>query len=204
MKRPCLGLFAAVTPFLLALVALAGCSQQEKLCRVSGVVTHAGKPIPKGLIFFDPKADGPQGFANIVDGKYDTAVQGKGVRGASLSVSMPAWSPGMYRIENYARNVQDFRAANTRNQSLKWEKTDKQTWLITKTDADDVVVDYRVYSAALADDIADVAPPTLFMYVVGQKHVPCTLRYNAPAGWNGYTGLEKRGVSGVRRRLGCA
>jgi hypothetical protein len=72
--------------FAFGLIASAGCSKQEKLYRVSGVVTHAGKPIPKGLIFFDPKADGPQGFANIVDGKYDTAIQGKGIRGGSYNI----------------------------------------------------------------------------------------------------------------------
>jgi len=68
------------------LIASAGCTKQEKLYRVSGVVTHAGKPIPKGLIFFDPKADGPQGFANIIDGKYDTAIQGKGIRGGFYNI----------------------------------------------------------------------------------------------------------------------
>ncbi len=63
-----------------------GCSRQEKLYRVSGSVTYDGKPIPKGLIFFDPKTDGPQGFANIVEGKFDTAKQGRGVRGGSYNV----------------------------------------------------------------------------------------------------------------------
>jgi hypothetical protein len=72
--------------FLCGLLAWVGCSQQEKLYRVSGAVTYKGKPIPKGLIHFDPKADGPQGFANIVNGKYDTAKQGKGVRGGAYSV----------------------------------------------------------------------------------------------------------------------
>ena len=72
--------------FVLALAIFTGCSQQEKLYRVSGVVTYAGKPVPKGLIFFDPKTDGPQGFANIVEGKFDTAQQGRGVRGGSYNV----------------------------------------------------------------------------------------------------------------------
>jgi hypothetical protein len=78
--------YAAVLVFLLGLAALNGCTQQEKLYRVSGVVTHNGKPIPKGLIFFDPQADGPQGFANILNGKYDTAEQGQGVRGGAYNV----------------------------------------------------------------------------------------------------------------------
>src|SRR5262245_56604248 len=77
---------AAAVLFVFGLVASAGCTKQEKLYRVSGVVTHGGKAIPKGLIFFDPKADGPQGFANIVEGKYDTAVQGKGIRGGSYNI----------------------------------------------------------------------------------------------------------------------
>jgi predicted metalloprotease with PDZ domain len=124
---------------------------------------------------------------------YDLGIEIKGIREASVSVSMPAWSPGMYRIENYARNVENFRATNNRNQSLKWEKTDKQTWRVVKPPGDDVQIRYQVFSTALADDMADVAPPTLFMYVVGQKHVPCTLTYNTPSGWNVYTGLEKRG-----------
>src|SRR2546421_508686 len=132
-------------------------------------------------------------IASPVSHLYDVEIQIKGIREGSVSVSIPAWSPGMYRIENYARNIEDFRATNTRNQPLKWDKTDKQTWRVTKANADDVSVRYQVFSTALADDMADVAPPTIFMYVVGQKHVPCTLNYKAPAGWKVYTGLEKKG-----------
>jgi predicted metalloprotease with PDZ domain len=124
---------------------------------------------------------------------YDVAMSIKGIRETTVSVSMPAWSPGMYRIENYARNVQDFRASNSRNQPLSWEQIDKQTWRISKAAADDVEVRYQVFSLQLTDQMADVAPPTTFMYVVGQKHVPCTVKYEAPGGWKVYTGLEKRG-----------
>lgn len=76
----------AILSWILALVVFSGCEQGEKLYRVSGKVTHQGKPIPKGLIHFDPQADGPQGFANIVDGSYDTAQQGQGVRGGAYNV----------------------------------------------------------------------------------------------------------------------
>jgi len=124
---------------------------------------------------------------------YDIEISIKGVRDNAVSVSMPAWSPGMYRIENYARNVQDFRASNTRNQPLQWEQTDKQTWRITKPAADDVTVRYQVFSTLLSDQMADVAPPATFMYVVGQKHVPCSVKYDAPGAWKVYTGLEKTG-----------
>ena len=123
---------------------------------------------------------------------YDIEMSIKGIRETSVSVSMPAWSPGIYRIENYARNVQDFRASNTRNQPLKWEQTDKQTWRIGKQAADDVEVRYQVFSPQLTDEMADLAPPATFMYVAGQKHVPCTVKYNISGGWKVYTGLEKK------------
>ena len=124
---------------------------------------------------------------------YDIAMSIKGIRDTSVSVSIPAWSPGMYRIENYARNVQAFRASNLRNQPLKWEQTDKQTWRMVKQPADDVEIQYQVFSTQLTDQMADLAPPETFMYVVGQKHVPYTVKYNAPGGWKVYTGLEKKG-----------
>jgi hypothetical protein len=81
---------AAVAGLALGLAALAGCGSEEKLYRVSGTVTYDGKPIPKGLIFFDPDGTkgtaGGQGFANILNGKYDTAAEGKGVRGGTYVV----------------------------------------------------------------------------------------------------------------------
>src|SRR4029079_8096155 len=77
---------AAAILFCAGRAGLTACSKQEKLYRVSGAVTYDGKPIPKGLIFFDPQTDGPQGFANIVGGKYDTTQQGKGVRGGAYNI----------------------------------------------------------------------------------------------------------------------
>ena len=75
---------------LVAAVALAGCGDAEKLYDVSGTITFEGKPIPKGLIFFDPEkgTPGTQGFANIEQGKYDTSNPGagKGIRGGKYSV----------------------------------------------------------------------------------------------------------------------
>jgi hypothetical protein len=80
---------AAVDLLMLALLSLAvsaGCNKGEKLYNISGTVTHGGNPIPKGSIHFVPREDGPQGFANIWDGKYDTAKEGQGVRGGAYDI----------------------------------------------------------------------------------------------------------------------
>jgi hypothetical protein len=81
---------AAALCFSVAALAVAGCADGEKTYDVTGTVTHDGKPVAKGLIFFDPdatkKATGPQGFANITDGKFTTADKGKGVRGGAYTI----------------------------------------------------------------------------------------------------------------------
>ena len=68
------------------LFTLPACNKQEKLYRVTGTITHGGQPVPKGRISFDPREKGLPGEALIVDGKYDTAVEGRGVRGGTYDL----------------------------------------------------------------------------------------------------------------------
>jgi hypothetical protein len=81
----------------LFLAALNGCSPPaEELFRVHGNVTFKGQPVPKGNVFFDPDGtkgtSGMQGFAGIVDGKYDTALpDGSGIRKGFYVVRVQAF-----------------------------------------------------------------------------------------------------------------
>jgi hypothetical protein len=80
--------FTLCWTLILGLALLPACGpREEKLHRVSGSVTFDGKPIPKGYIRFSPSDDGPMGFANVFDGKFDTA-QGSGVRGGTYTVTV--------------------------------------------------------------------------------------------------------------------
>src|SRR5262245_20394304 len=88
---------------------------------------------------------------NPVSHLYDVEMGIHGMRTTTVDVAMPAWEPGAYAIQNFAKNVQDFRATSNRGQALQWQQTDKQTWHITKASADDVAVHYQVYSNRLTD-----------------------------------------------------
>ena len=73
-----------------------GCDSGPTLFHVSGQVTFGGKPLPAGVIYFDPdymkKNDGPQGYALIKEGQFSTqAVGGRGVIGG----------PHLARIEGF-------------------------------------------------------------------------------------------------------
>ncbi len=69
-----------MTAVLGLLVAGTGCGQRgPERYRVHGSVTYAGQPVPLGRIVFEPDLDrgnrGPQGFAPIENGRFDTAAK---------------------------------------------------------------------------------------------------------------------------------
>ena len=80
---------------ILLLALAAGCGSGQRLYDVSGMATYDGKPIPAGIIFFDPDPTkgraGAQGFANINDGKYTTAVNGGGIEGGPYIIRITGY-----------------------------------------------------------------------------------------------------------------
>jgi len=78
-------LVALTTAIVCAGLAGCGGSKGPDRHRVWGKVTFHGQPVPVGSIKFDPDGSqgnqGPQGFATIKDGHYDTAGAGAGVVG---------------------------------------------------------------------------------------------------------------------------
>jgi|GEM_PF-194924 len=86
--------------FLSLTLLAVGCSGPT-MYSVSGSVSFDGKPLPAGVIFFDPDVsksnDGPQGYAIIKNGRYDTAAPGgKGVVGGAYIARIEGFdgSPG--------------------------------------------------------------------------------------------------------------
>ncbi|MEX1039113.1 MAG: hypothetical protein WDZ51_00680 [Pirellulaceae bacterium] len=74
---------------LVSLCGALGCGADDSGSRfqLSGTVTYEGKPVPFGRIDFVPDStagnSGPAGYADIVDGKYDTSKTGKGTSGGA-------------------------------------------------------------------------------------------------------------------------
>jgi hypothetical protein len=113
----------------LALIIMAGCGDGGRY-RVTGTVTFDGHPVPAGMIYFHPdKASGndrPSGFAEIVGGKFDTALgRGRGAGPGSHEVMIsghdPATSVGsdfergaLSLFDNYRETV-DLPAAASRH-----------------------------------------------------------------------------------------
>jgi len=71
---------------------LTGCDSGPRTYPVSGTVTFDSKPVPAGRVDFWPDFstgnDGPQGFAIIRDGAFDTRKGGQGHGGGPMIIKV--------------------------------------------------------------------------------------------------------------------
>lgn len=125
----------------------------------------------------------------------------------SVEVQMPRWSPGRYAVFDFAKNVQEVRAASWCPPQTKCERAavpvtriDTQTWRVTTRGAVGTAISYKVFADDLSGTFsqldtrhANLNGGSLFMYVVGHKHDPVTLEIDAPAGWRIANGYPTRG-----------
>src|SRR5256712_11953906 len=115
----------------------------------------------------------------------------------TLFVSLPAWSPGNYEIQNYARSVQGFTAANTAGASLRWDRRDKGTWRVVTGGSDHVTVDFDYVAdtidlsiARVRSDFGQFLGTNLFLFEEGHLERPADVRFHLPSGWQVTTALK--------------
>ncbi len=126
----------------------------------------------------------------------------------TIALVMPSWTPGSYRMREFARHVQEFSAATPDGDPLPWRKTDKNTWCIT-AGGRPVAACYRVYANELTvrtshldSSHATINGASLFMHLSGATQQPVTLDVDAPEKWQITTGLRR--VTGVSNRFHAA
>jgi predicted metalloprotease with PDZ domain len=125
----------------------------------------------------------------------DVAIDVSGLAGASFELVMPAWTPGSYKIRDYAKNIQEFSAGRHA-----WTRVDKNRWRVLTGGADRARVTYRVYAfelsargAHLDADHGYFNGAAVFMYVDGAKERPVSVDLRLPASWKIATGLTPTG-----------
>ncbi len=138
------------------------------------------------------------GFERPSTHLMDVTIQATDLNGASVEFAMPDWAPGAYDIQNYAENVQGFRAAAADRKELRWRKTDSQTWRIELAGANSATVSYQIFGNTLRNNQAQynerhafIGGPAVWMYLVGGKERSVELSVKVPAGWKVATGMER-------------
>ena len=124
------------------------------------------------------------------------------VTGGELRLSMPAWTPGHYRIEDYARNVTEVKASDMASGvQLDVVKVGKSTWSVALSGSKKVKVEYPVYAFSYTDTAsyvdgvhALINGTSVFLYAEGMKESPVSLKIAPRPEWKAVaTGLEKTG-----------
>ena len=129
---------------------------------------------------------------------YHVVFRADGLRGETQDLKMPVWTPGYYRIMDYAKFVKDFRAEDGSGRALPFEKTAKNIWRVRTGRASSLVVSYDVYAftrfvadSYLGDDGGFITPTGVFMHVAGRLKDPVTVTVLPRPEWKQVsTGLD--------------
>ena len=124
--------------------------------------------------------------------------------GDTMYVSLPAWTPGHYELENYARYIRDFGATGEDDVALRWDKADADTWRIVSegtarvTIAFDFLADtLNLSGSLLKDDFGFFNGTNIFVYPEGSYDFSARVRFDLPEGWEVATELEDAAEPGV-------
>ncbi|MCA9688676.1 MAG: M61 family metallopeptidase [Myxococcales bacterium] len=117
--------------------------------------------------------------------------------GRHTEVAMPAWTPGSYRIRDFARNVDGLRAETLAGAPLTVEKRDKQTWRIKNLHRG-FRVHYRVFADQLTVRESYVDPQravingtSVFLYLPKQTGRAADLDVELPRGWDAHAAMPQ-------------
>lgn len=118
----------------------------------------------------------------------------------SIDVCLPVWRPGRYELGNFAKNIQQWKAFNEKEEPLIFYKTDKSSWLVETNGAKQIIVRYNYYAAQLDagacwlnQDQLYVNPVHCSLYIKDRLHENCDVEIKVPADWRIATSLINMG-----------
>ncbi len=127
------------------------------------------------------------------------------VTGDTLDLQLPAWRPGRYELQQFAKNIRTFAVFDQNAQPLPCRKVTKDRWQVQTNGATavEVLYDYfgLVAGAHQLDAGSSYADPTHFWYInpvnlcvyaEGRLNEACTLTLTIPDGWQIACGLPQK------------
>ncbi|MCK8491354.1 M61 family peptidase [Spirosoma sp. RP8] len=122
---------------------------------------------------------------------------------SEVELQLPAWRPGRYELQQFAKNIQRFEIVDKTGQPLPFRKTTKDRWLVHTNGATELTIRYNYYSllstpnllnagsSFISDSLLYVNPVNLCLYAEGRIDEPCTLELAIPDGWTIACGLAQ-------------
>ncbi|WP_332368354.1 hypothetical protein [Spirosoma telluris] len=135
------------------------------------------------------------------------------IAGAEVDLQLPAWRPGRYELQQFAKNIQRFTIVDGQGNPLPFRKITKDRWRVQTNGITELVVHYNYYallptpnqlnagSSFLSETLLYVNPVNLCLYAEGRITDPCTLELAIPDGWTIACGLPKQALKSFRRPI---
>lgn len=105
----------------------------------------------------------------------------------SVEVQLPAWRPGRYELQNFAKNVRCFNVVDENNKQIGYRKITKDRWHIATKNVSTIKISYQYYAnqpdagACFVDEnYLYINPVHCFMYMEGRADEPYTIDFVLP------------------------
>lgn len=112
-------------------------------------------------------------------------------------VKLPAWRPGRYELQNFAKNIQKWAAFDQHGQPLPFRKHSKDCWKIEARGCSTIHINYNYYAYQLDagacwldEKQLYVNPVHCFLYLPERMNERCIVELNLPADYKIACGLE--------------
>ena len=122
----------------------------------------------------------------------------------TVELQLPAWRPGRYELQNFAKNIQRFDIVDGAGNPMPFHKITKDRWRIQTNGVTELVARYNYHallatpyqlnagSSFISDTLLYVNPVNLCLYAEGRIYEPCTLEIGVPDSWTLACGLKQQ------------
>lgn len=113
-----------------------------------------------------------------------------------LEVQLPAWRPGRYELQNFAKNIRTFSVTDDKGNSISFQKTTKDRWRLNTENCHSVTITYTYYANQqnAGSSYIDTALWYLnfinfCLYTEGRINEPCEIELQVPENYTIACGL---------------
>lgn len=116
---------------------------------------------------------------------------------SEIEIQLPAWRPGRYELQNFAKNIQFIEAISNTGDKLKIQKKTKDRWHIETDGHQEIQIRYAYYAFVQNAGTSYIDENYWYLnfinfcfYTEGRIHEPCTLTLDLPQDYKIACGLE--------------
>ena len=109
------------------------------------------------------------------------------IQSETIELQLPAWRPGRYELQHFAKNIQRFEVMNLDGETIDFYKLTKDRWLIHTSDLQEITIKFTYFaniqnagSSYVDEGVMYVNFVNCLPYVQGRMDEACEVLYVCP------------------------